>query len=166
MPVQPVSIIAVHRLLQQSYVTTLQACWSEDPSKRPAFEHVIVSIRGLLEGATNKQKLQKTLTGLPSLPHVTASHVLHTYAWPAQASGSVSWDFDTGFSPNPESLASVWHSTGISAVPHALHTAWLLDGSKQGINGKSRYCKTRCHHCKGWYTDRGGATAACSHYIP
>ncbi len=40
-----------------------QDCWSQDPSKRPGFEHVIVSIRGLLEGATSKQKLQKTLMG-------------------------------------------------------------------------------------------------------
>ena len=42
---------------------SLQECWGEDASSRPGFEHVIVSIRGLLEGATNKQKMQKTLTG-------------------------------------------------------------------------------------------------------
>ena len=41
-----------------------QECWSEDPSKRPRFEDIIISLRGLLEGANSKQKLQKTLTGI------------------------------------------------------------------------------------------------------
>ena len=51
-------------------VQSLQECWSQDASSRPGFQHVIVSIRGLLEGATNKQKMQKTLTGLlPCVPH-------------------------------------------------------------------------------------------------
>lgn len=49
--------------LQLRELPSVQECWSEDPSKRPGFEHVIVLIRGLLEGATSKQKLQKTLTG-------------------------------------------------------------------------------------------------------
>lgn len=43
----------------------MQECWSQDPSKRPSFQHVIIQIRGLLEGAASKQKLQKTLTGTP-----------------------------------------------------------------------------------------------------
>ena len=45
----------------------LQECWDEDPRKRPGFEHIIISVRGLLEGATNQHKLQKTLTGAPAL---------------------------------------------------------------------------------------------------
>ncbi|DBA83679.1 TPA: hypothetical protein ACH3X1_006228 [Trebouxia sp. C0004] len=60
LPGQPLPGIA-------DYVKLMQACWSQDPSKRPGFEHVIVSIRGLLEGATNKQKLQKTLTDVPKM---------------------------------------------------------------------------------------------------
>lgn len=42
---------------------SVQECWSQDPSKRPGFEHIIILIRGLLEGAVSKQKVQKTLTG-------------------------------------------------------------------------------------------------------
>ena len=45
----------------------MQECWSQDPSKRPSFQHVIIQIRGLLEGAASKQKLQKTLTGTTPL---------------------------------------------------------------------------------------------------
>ncbi|DBA72008.1 TPA: hypothetical protein ACH3X2_010748 [Trebouxia sp. C0005] len=60
LPGQPLPGIA-------DYIKLMQVCWSEDPSKRPGFEHVIVSIRGLLEGASSKQKLQKTLIEVPRL---------------------------------------------------------------------------------------------------
>lgn len=42
----------------------VQDCWSQEPSKRPGFEHVIITIRGLLEGAATKQKVQKTISGM------------------------------------------------------------------------------------------------------
>lgn len=47
-----------------------QDCWSEDVSKRPRFEDIIISLRGLLESAASRHKLQKTLTGT-ALMHCT-----------------------------------------------------------------------------------------------
>lgn len=51
----------------EDYVGLMQDCWTEDPSKRPRFEDIIISLRGLLESANNRHKLQKTLTAVPRL---------------------------------------------------------------------------------------------------
>ena len=47
----------------QDYLQLMQDCWHEDPSKRPRYEDIIISLRGLLESAANRHKLQMTLTG-------------------------------------------------------------------------------------------------------
>ena len=52
-----------------NFVFVFQDCWSEDVSKRPRFEDIIISLRGLLESANNRHKLQKTLTGDPQSPN-------------------------------------------------------------------------------------------------
>ncbi|DBB01412.1 TPA: hypothetical protein ACH3X1_000077 [Trebouxia sp. C0004] len=49
------------------YIGLMQDCWREDASKRPRFEDIIISLRGLLENANNRHKLQKTLTVVPRL---------------------------------------------------------------------------------------------------
>ncbi|KAL0038253.1 hypothetical protein WJX79_010194 [Trebouxia sp. C0005] len=51
----------------EDYIGLMQDCWSEDVSKRPRFEDIIISLRGLLESANNRHKLQKTLTAVPRL---------------------------------------------------------------------------------------------------
>lgn len=51
------------------FVIVFQDCWSEDVLKRPRFEDIIISLRGLLESANNRHKLQKTLTGEPQNPN-------------------------------------------------------------------------------------------------
>ena len=71
--------LAVH------HFCALQDCWNEDASKRPRFEDIIISLRGLLESAANRHKLQKTLTGTTpyccialthaALPHCTPNAV-------------------------------------------------------------------------------------------
>ena len=52
-------------------VALLQDCWDEDASKRPRFEDIIISLRGLLESASNRHKLQKTLTGIALMQYAT-----------------------------------------------------------------------------------------------
>ncbi|DBB05340.1 TPA: hypothetical protein ACH3X3_010560 [Trebouxia sp. C0006] len=51
----------------EDYIGLMQDCWSEDVLKRPRFEDIIISLRGLLESANNRHKLQKTLTAVPRL---------------------------------------------------------------------------------------------------
>ena len=54
----------------EDYLQLMQDCWHEDPSKRPRFEDIIISLRGLLESAANRHKLQKTLTGIAPPLHI------------------------------------------------------------------------------------------------
>jgi len=96
-----------------------------------------VSIRGLLEGATNKQKLQKTLTGQLYclayhmwLHQMRFTHMLDQLRH-QRLSAKIS---GIGFNLNPKSLATVWHSTKVSAVLFDRHSAWGLEGAKHGFS--------------------------------
>ena len=57
----------------EDYLQLMQDCWHEDPSKRPRFEDIIISLRGLLESAANRHKLQKTLTGIAAPLYIIPS---------------------------------------------------------------------------------------------
>lgn len=55
------------------YIQLMQECWDENPQNRPSFEHIIISVRGLMESAANQHKLQKTLTEVPRLGNATSA---------------------------------------------------------------------------------------------